>query len=112
LYDARVQLTEDNPYPFVPGQQFREYNLEQQAGLVEAWTLGATRRAPFTPVFDDGARGKLSIGSPVFRYINGNIRRGRRNARTREGTSTRRLLREGGHRTMRQMHSRPPAIWW
>jgi hypothetical protein len=109
LYDARVQLTEEEPYRFATGRQWRDYNIEQQAGIVEAWTRGATTR---TGGFNDGARPRFSIGSPVFRYINGNVRRGDRGATTGNGRSVRRLLGEGGHRTLRQMHRRPPLIWW
>ena len=109
LYDASVQLTDDDPYRFTPGSQWGGYNIEQQAGIVEAWTRGATERAP---TFDAGARGKFTIGSPVFRYINGNIRRGRATANTSSGRSVRQLLNDGGHDTMKAMHPRPPAAWW
>lgn len=110
LYDASVQLTEADPYLFRPGNQWRKYNLEQQAGLVEAWTRGATARG--TAGFDDNARTKFTMGSPVFRYVNGNIRRGNAGADTSSGRSVRSLLREGGHRSVREMHSPPPPVWW
>jgi hypothetical protein len=109
LYDARVTLT-DRPYDFEPGAQWNQYNLEQQASIVEAWALGSTRKA--NEVFDAPSRGKLSIGSPMFRYINRNIRRKDTEGSSGNGRSARQLLKEGGHRRMNQMHSRPPAIWW
>ena len=109
LYDARVQLTE-NPYLFGPGDQWRTYNMEQQAGLVEAWTLGATSRG--THGFDKNARAKFTMNSPVFRYINGNIRQGDHDATTRDGRSARSLLNDGHHRRMRDMNSASPPVWW
>ena len=109
LYDAHVRLTEENPYVFTPGGKWSEYNIEQQAGIVEAWTLGATRRAP---TFDEGARNEFAIGSPLFRYINGNIRRSDDGARTGSGRSVRQLLSDGGRRTMKDMHTNSPPVWW
>jgi hypothetical protein len=109
LYDARVQLTEGNPYIFTPGSQWSEYNIEQQASIVEAWTRGATSRMPN---FDDGARNKFAIGSPLFRYINGNVRRSDNETETSSGRSVRQLLTDGGHRTIKDMHSNPPPVWW
>jgi hypothetical protein len=112
-----THVTRDDPYPFDPGSQWSEYNLEQQATIVEAWTLGATKR-PFDastvprPPRPQRARGELTIGSPLFRYINGNIRRGDTSAATSDGRSARQLLKDGGHNSMRDMHPRPPAIWW
>jgi len=116
LYAAGVQITEGDPgaYIFSPGAQWSEYNIEQQASIVEAWTLGATSlTAPGgVPSFDRGTRGKFSIDSPVFRYINGNVRRSDNGAVTGSGSSVRQLLADGGHRTMKDMHSKPPSIWW
>jgi hypothetical protein len=117
FYDARVLLTEGrSAYYFEPGQQWDDYNIEQQASIVEAWTRGATRRAENLPTgsdrFDDGARRPFAIASPVFRYLNGNVRRSRRTARTDSGRSVRRLLREGGHSTMAEMQTEPPTPWW
>lgn len=122
FWDARVQITEgeDDAYPFAPGRQWNKYNLEQQAGLVEAWVLGATERGRVQSglhlgeptAFDVGARRKLALGSPVFRYINGNVRGGDPRARTTDGRSARKLLIEGEHQTLRQMHPEPPPPWW
>ena len=82
---------------------------------MEAWTRGATELTSTNAnarSFDDGARAKFTMGSPVFRYINANIRRANDTARTLDGRSARQLLKDGGHRAMKNMHSRPPAIWW
>jgi hypothetical protein len=118
IYSALgTHVTDTDPYPFNPGSQWSGYNLEQQASIVEAWTLGATRR-PFDasivprPPRPRTARGEFTIGSPLFRYINGNIRRGDASATTSDGRSAGQLLKEGGHRAMREMHFRSPAIWW
>jgi hypothetical protein len=110
LYDARVQLTENDPYLFTPGDQWRTYNIEQQASLVEAWTRGAASRG--THGFDLNSRGKFTINSPVFRYINGNIRRGDQAATTQPGGSVRSLLKDGHHHRMRDMHRPSPMPWW
>jgi hypothetical protein len=111
LYDAlSAGSGHDENYRFNPGRQWNEYNIEQQASIVEAWTRGATRKGEFG--FNDGATGKLSINSPQFRYINGNIRRANDEARTRRGDSVRQLLSDGSHQTLKAMHPRPPSIWW
>jgi hypothetical protein len=111
LYDALADGSGDEEaYNFDPDEQWNVYNIEQQAAIVEAWALGATRKAASD--FDDGARPKLALGSPLFRYINANVRRGDENARTRGGGSVRQLLVEGGHRTVEAMHPKPPPIWW
>jgi hypothetical protein len=103
LYDAL-----EREYDFTHGSQWNEYSLEQQAGIVEAWTLGAIDRSSgFSRV-----RNKFAIGSPLFRYINGNVRRSKDGARTGDGRSVRQLLAEGGHRSMKDMHSTPSPIWW
>jgi hypothetical protein len=117
LYEARVNLGDETPYTFDAGSQWAGYDLEQQAAIVEAWMLGATKH-PFDastvprPAPPLRARGEFTIGSPLFRYINGNIRRGDTSATTSDGRSARQLLREGGHSAMRQMHTRPPTVWW
>jgi hypothetical protein len=118
IYSALgTHITDSDPYPFDPGHQWSGYNLEQQATIVEAWTFGATKR-PFDastvprPSPPRKARDEFTIGSPLFRYINGNIRRGDAHATTSDGRSARQLLEEGGHGAMREMHSRSPEIWW
>lgn len=97
-------------YDFTPGNQWNEYGTEQQAAIVEAWTLGATQKIGSS--FNKGASGKLSINSPLFRYINGNVRRSDDGATTNSGGAVRRLLIEGGHETVKDMHPQPPPIWW
>lgn len=98
-----------------PNDQWDEFGTEQQATIVEAWSRGATSRVPDVSgklKFNNGARGKFSINSPLFRFINGNIRRSEDRARTGTGRSVRQLLADGGHRTMKDMHSTPPPVWW
>jgi hypothetical protein len=116
-----THIADDDPYPFEPGKQFAKYNLEQQAAIVEAWTLGATRKDAASgfdadtvprPVPPRKARGELTIQSPLFRYINGNIRRRDTSTRTGNGRSARQLLNEGGHPTIREMLPSRPQIWW
>jgi hypothetical protein len=92
-------------YDFEPGMQWREYGMEQQAAIVQAWALGATHRAEGR--FDARPERRFAMGSPLFRYINGNIRRFDEGANTSSGHSVRQLLAEGGHHTVRAMH--PPA---
>jgi len=117
FYDARVLLTEgDEAYFFQPGRQWSEYNIEQQAGIVEGWAWGATQRSSTLPKasyrYDIGARKKLTVGSPLYRYINGNVRRSNAGRRTGSGRSVRQLLVDGGHRTVKEMHSKSPPVWW
>jgi hypothetical protein len=104
LLTAGLDTLGRDVYSFEPGKQWSDYGFEQQPSIVEAWTLGATHRVKKN--FDVLARGKISINSPVFRYINGNIRRGKTDAKTGVGDSLRQLLADGGHDTVRQMH--PP----
>jgi hypothetical protein len=104
LYDAL-----ERKYDFTHGRQWSEYNLEQQASIVEAWTRGAIERSGgrFPQVHN-----KFAINSSLFRYINGNVRRSANGARTGDGRSVRQLLAEGSHRSMKAMHPRPPQVWW
>jgi hypothetical protein len=127
LYSARVQpdvpvFGEDDPYLFTPGSQWKDYNIEQQASIVEAWTVGATEK---TSTHNNllcgkgtnldiglGSREPFTINSPLFRYINGNVRRFDNGADTSSGGSVRKLLADGGHPTIKDMHPSPPPVWW
>jgi hypothetical protein len=109
FYDARATLKGETAYVFEPGEQWSDYNLEQQASIVEAWCRGATRKT--ANGFHNG-RSELTLGSPLFRYINANVRRADPDASTSGGPSVRRLLREGDHRTVRSMHPLHPRLWW
>jgi hypothetical protein len=120
---VEAAIDEEDPYPFKPGKQWARYNLEQQASIVEAWTLGATEKAINTGLDADTVprpvppqkprpRRDFTIPPPLFRYINGNIRRADTSARTRSGRSARELLKESGRRTMREMLPSKPQIWW
>jgi hypothetical protein len=111
FYDAVPEAIADSAYYFTPGSQWSGYRTEQQAAIVEAWTRGATKHEAIG--FDDGARHKLTINSPLFRYINGNVRRSNNGASTGSGRSARQLLADGHHRTMKHMlHPKPPTVWW
>jgi hypothetical protein len=108
LYDA-IPAALKREYNFTPGSQWREYGTEQQAAIVEAWRLGATQRSPG---FNAGVRNKFTINSPLFRYINGNVRRSDNGRSTGSGRSVKQLLADGRHETMRNMHSVSPPPWW
>lgn len=108
LFDT-VPAALKEEYEFTPGNQWNEYGTEQQASIVEAWTLGATKKQGS---FDARVLGKLTINSPLFRYINGNIRRSDNEASTSSGGSVRQLLADGGHQTLKDMHPRAPQPWW
>jgi hypothetical protein len=98
-------------YSFNPGKQWSDYGTEQQASIVQAWALGAISRNNL--IFDIGASNVFGINTPLFRYINGNVRRSDNNAKTGSGRSVRQLLADGDHRTMRDMHPEPPSPpWW
>lgn len=110
LYDALPVAGKLEAYNFIPGDQWDKYNIEQQAAMVQAWTIGATEKR--NKVFNQGVRDRFTINSPIFRYINGNVRRSAKSARVGSGTSVKQLFADGGHRTMKDMHSKPPAVWW
>ena len=116
FYGARVDVPGfSNPYVFSPGNQWSDYNIEQQAIAVEAWTRGATMTTgvgAHNYNFDLGARNKFAMASPVFRYINGNIRCSDPLADTSPSQSARQLLRAGHHRSMRELNVAPPPVWW
>jgi hypothetical protein len=109
FYDARATLGGKAAYRFEPGDQWSDYNIEQQASIVEGWCKGATRKV--TDNFSNG-REKLAIASPLFRYVNANVRRADQDATTSDDPSVRARLREGGHHTVRAMNPPHPRIWW
>jgi len=109
LYDALPEAVLEH-YNFTPGQQWSEYGTEQQASIVEAWTRGATERKNLR--FDIGSRDKFALGSPLFRYINANVRRSDSSAATGSGRSVRRLLSDGKYHNFKEMYSNPPTAWW
>ena len=110
LYDALPDAGDEKAYDFIPGDPWDKYGTEQQASIVEAWTNGATEKK--NKVLNQGALGKLTINSPIFRYINRNVRRSDNGANAGSGSSVKQLLADGGHRTIKYMHSNPPTIWW
>jgi hypothetical protein len=110
FYDARATLAGEPAYRFQPGNQWRNYTIEKQASIVEAWTVGATFRDANG---FGGKRSKFTIGSPLFRYINANVRRADTDRVTSADQSLRALLAEGKHRSVRAMHPQPPTQpWW
>ncbi|PWU00167.1 MAG: hypothetical protein C5B51_25850 [Terriglobia bacterium] len=116
FYGARIDFPgTSNPYIFSPGKQWSDYNIEQQAVAVEAWARGATVSTGVGDRgynFDLGSRNKFAIASPIFRYINGNIRIGDRLAKTSGSQSVRQLLTEGWRRSMKDLNPAPPTPWW
>lgn len=104
-------------YFFEPGEHWPDYGIEQQASIVEAWTRGASAKRDKEFVFDLSAGGPFArdvfrLNTPLFRYINGNVRPGQTKAKTSRGDSVRQLLADGGHHTVRQMHPpSPPVVW-
>jgi hypothetical protein len=62
------ELVGVDPYVYSPGRAFGEYTLEQQAQIVSDWFGRHHRRL----------RSATARRDPRYRYIEGNIRRGRR----------------------------------
>jgi hypothetical protein len=91
-------------------RQWNGYGGEHQAGIVEAWAQGSTRKSGGS--FDAVTRRPMAMGSPLFRYLNGNVRRSSDDAQTGSGQSVRQLLVDGRHASVRPMHPPPPPIWW
>jgi hypothetical protein len=91
-------------------RQWSSYGSEHQGGIVEAWAQGSTRKSGGS--FDAVTRRPMAMGSPLFRYINGNIRRSSDDAQTGSGQSVEQLLDDGRHPSVRPMHPPPPPIWW
>jgi hypothetical protein len=89
-------------YDYIPGSQWFTYNLEQQAHVVEDWI--------------DGVHGvgsvPMTLASPLFRYVNGNIRLKDNDARTAEGGSVRTWLSEGNASSLRKINPPRPQPWW
>jgi hypothetical protein len=100
----------DEVYEFEPGRQWSEYGVEQQAAIVKSWTLGATHY--HNGQYDSLQSRICSTNSPLFRYINGNVRPGRPHARTSSGRSVRALLEDAGHRTIKDMLPPRPRVTW
>jgi hypothetical protein len=72
FYDAGVLLTEgDDVYFFQPGDQWRDYNIEQQGSIVESWTLGATQRDRRFPDVDKTLTSGPVRNLPSVRHFSG-----------------------------------------
>jgi len=108
---ALVQIADtliDSQYDFTPGKQWSDYNLEQQAHVVEDWV----RRAPAATGGVESVSMKLA--SPLFRYVNGNVRVGEEHARTAtSGTVRTRLVesKTGSNNVRRINRPRLRAFW-
>lgn len=107
---ALVQLINEfeSQYDYTPGKQWSEYNLEQQAHIVEDWV----RRAP-SPAggMEDVS---MKLGSPLFRYVNGNVRPGSNDAGTETGGTVRTRLAEAKVGSLSVRRINPPrrrAFW-
>ena len=92
----------DSVYDYTSGEQWSTYNLEQQAQIVDDWFRGVDSHVGRT------------LGSPLFRYVNGNVRLGDSDARTTPGGSVRRWLVEAHAKTgsLRQINPPRPQKWW
>jgi hypothetical protein len=90
-----------DPYIYASGSQWNTYNLEQEAMIVQNW-VGGTTAAPF------------SIGSPLFRYINGNLRPADNGAGTASGGSIRARFREArtNRFSLRLINPTRPTVTW
>jgi hypothetical protein len=73
VYHKLGHLKDNHQYDFTPGQQFRDYNVEQQGMIVEEWYVNNERT-------DD----------PLFPYIRDNIWPGKPSAFTKLDTPTKR----------------------
>jgi hypothetical protein len=98
LVQLKNEIT-DAEYDYTPGLQWDEYGLEQQAHIVEDWVEGP---AP------------MRLASPLFRYLNANVRRADTDARTAGGGSLRKLFAEARAKTLslREINPPAPAPWW
>lgn len=103
----RLKKWVGDQYAYRAGSQWSAYGLEQQARIVEDWVRGTdpTTRRRIRPMI---------FAPPLFRYLNGNIRRGVTDASTAEGGSVRTWLAEGkvraGH--LRYINPPRPQAWW
>jgi hypothetical protein len=94
----------DPEYDYTPGSQWSSYNLEQQAHIVENWVEGV----------HGAGSDRFTLGSPLFRYVNGNVRTKRGGARTDSGGSVRTWLAEAEVETgsLRRINRPRPTPWW
>lgn len=99
---ALVQIANElgeRVYDYVAGKQWSSYGLEQQAHIIEDW-------------FHDPP--PMRLASPLFRYVNGNIRTGDNDARTMLSGSIRTRLAEANVTpgSLRKIYLPPPHAWW
>ena len=93
LAGAKDELGWDQ-YGYTPGSQWHTYNTEQQGDIVKNWVR--------TPGSTPGALA-MHLASPLFRYINGNVRTGRNDARTAGDGSVRTFMRESKSHSVREL---------
>ncbi len=107
---ALVQIANqlEPQYDYTPGSQWSTYRLEQQAHIVEDWA----RRAPSPAGGMETV--SMKLGSPLFRYLNANVRRGDNGARTETGGSVRTRLAETKVQslTVRDINPPRPRAFW
>ena len=92
LQRAIVQIENEigeSVYDYLTGSQWSSYGLEQQPHIVEDWVGG---------VHGVGSI-RMTLASPLFRYMNGNVRLGDGDARTAPGGSVRTWLAEANVKT-------------
>ena len=94
----------ESVYDYDPGSQWSSYGLEEQPHIVEDWVGG---------VHGVGSI-RMTLASPLFRYMNGNVRLGDGDARTAPGGSVRTWLAEANVKTgsLRQINPPRPQAWW
>ncbi len=79
-------------YSYTPGSQWSAYGTEQQAEIVEDWV---------TPSGPNDL--EMRLASPLFRYINGNVRPANNGARTAGNGSVRTFLGESRSHSVREL---------
>jgi hypothetical protein len=94
-------LAGDDQYSYTPGEQWEDYGTEQQAEMVEDW------------VYRSGPNNlPMRVATPLFRYINGNVRTGKNAAHTAGDRRLSSFLAEANADTLRDVVLPGPTPWW
>lgn len=80
----QAQHSESDQYDYEVGDQWANYKNEQQGNIVKDWVTGHDGHRPF------------SLGSPLFAYINGNVRTANNSASVLLNESLAQRLAEAG----------------